>query len=89
MDLYFQIHAELHSETIFAGLKLPTVKVQMAIFDRTGKRLLLTESLGKDGIAHTKTPSDPQEEQLNQERFKKMYFRAVTTLRSGGFSPPP
>ncbi len=86
IDFYFQVVAHLHHETVFAGLQLPTVKVQMAAFDRSGKRVLLTESLGKDGIAHLKKPAEEQEGLLDQERFRKMYFRAVTTLRTGGLS---
>lgn len=89
-DLYLQVYAELQIKTVFAGLKLPIVKVKMAVFDRTGRRVLLTESLGKDGIAHAKEQvgrgSGELAEELNQERFKKMYYRAVTTLRTGGLS---
>jgi hypothetical protein len=87
IDLYFRVVASLQNKTVFAGLQLPAVQVKMAVFDRTGKRLLLTESLGKDGIAHSKQPAADLEQLLDQDRFRKMYFRAVASLRTGGLSP--
>jgi hypothetical protein len=88
-DLYYKVYAEVATEIVFAGVQVPKVKVQMAAFDRTGKRVLLTEAMGKDGVAHPENRSNDLAALLPPQRFKKMYFRAVATLRTGGLSAMP
>lgn len=89
-SLFFQVQAEVQNQTVFAGLKLPIVKVKMAVFDRSGKRVYMAESLGKDGLAHAKVRSgkkaDSAGDWLDQPRFKKLYLRAVSSIRTGALS---